>query len=666
MRRGIGFLMVFAVLVTGVGAAWAKPARPDLVVTKGPRVPATVDPGTHLKVKDVVRNKGRRKARRSVTRYYLSLDRTRDKGDQRLAGKRVVKRLKPRRLSRGRARVRIPAGLALGQYRLLACADDRRKVRESRERNNCRASRVVEVVQVGEPTPGHPDQAATPVPETPAPEPAGSDTDGDGIRDVEDSDDDNDGVADDADCKPLDPAVHPGADDAPGGDYSDTDCDGVDGTASEAIFAATFGNDADAGTREKPKRSINAAISTAKAAGVKDVYVAFGTYDETLDVVEGVSVYGGYRTDWTRSGGDVTTLAGSPSADAESVGALSYSVKSPTTLQHLTFAPRPPTEPGASSYGLRAVESPGLILDTAIAIGAPGTAGTHGTDGEAGRAGVNGQSCPPDGYAPRGLAGGSSPVGHPGGRGGRGGDDGVLGDYSGWHSDDGETGVAGGGPGGGAGGSGGAAADTGERGGIGQIGAHGVAGADGFGGRGGTASDVWLTHSGSSGAPGGHGSGGGGGGGGQGGGRGTHGSGGGGSFGIYVTRSPGLTIRRSQLTASSGGAGGSGGTGAAGGFGGLGGFGCVGRETEFGWEAAGGHGGPGGSGARGGDGGGGAGGPSIALYTHESAVTTESTSLSFGTAGAGGAGGDSRNPLTRGMAGVAAATRTSAENEPSV
>ena len=109
MRRGIGFLMVIGVLASGVGT----------------------------------KNRGRRKAKRSVTRYYLSLNRKRDRGDQRLAGKRVVRKLKPRRRSRGRARVRIPAGLALGQYRLLACADDRKKVRESRERNNCRGSRVL-------------------------------------------------------------------------------------------------------------------------------------------------------------------------------------------------------------------------------------------------------------------------------------------------------------------------------------------------------------------------------------------------------------------------------------------------------------------------------------------------------------------------------------------
>ena len=34
----------------------------------------------------------------------------------------------------------MPAGTAAGTYRVIACADPKNKVRESNEKNNCRAS----------------------------------------------------------------------------------------------------------------------------------------------------------------------------------------------------------------------------------------------------------------------------------------------------------------------------------------------------------------------------------------------------------------------------------------------------------------------------------------------------------------------------------------------
>jgi hypothetical protein len=56
-----------------------------------------------------------------------------------------------------------------------------------------------------------------------------ADTDGDGRPDCVDPDDDGDGTLDNADCAPLDPTVHPAAEDVPD-DGVDQDCNGVDST----------------------------------------------------------------------------------------------------------------------------------------------------------------------------------------------------------------------------------------------------------------------------------------------------------------------------------------------------------------------------------------------------------------------------------------------------
>jgi hypothetical protein len=77
-----------------------------------------------------------------MTRYYL--------GRQRI-GVRSIGRLRPGASSRGSKTLRIPSSLPSGSYRLLACADARKRIRESNERNNCRAAR--QPVEVSDRTP---------------------------------------------------------------------------------------------------------------------------------------------------------------------------------------------------------------------------------------------------------------------------------------------------------------------------------------------------------------------------------------------------------------------------------------------------------------------------------------------------------------------------------
>jgi len=164
---GVGMRCACAALLVSVGLP-ADPAaatrRPDLVVTAASGVTSSLAPGAAFTIADTVRNVGRRRARASTTGYLLSLEAVRT-ADDTLLGTRVVKRLKPKKSAKGTAPIRLPLGTPTGRYVILACADVKRKVKESREKNNCRpAGRLsvsVPLTVVPVPTPA-PTPSATP------------------------------------------------------------------------------------------------------------------------------------------------------------------------------------------------------------------------------------------------------------------------------------------------------------------------------------------------------------------------------------------------------------------------------------------------------------------------------------------------------------------------
>jgi hypothetical protein len=115
------------------------PPRPDLLETAISVGQRDVQTGRSLRLTDAVRNRGRATAARFTTGYYLSRDRARGRGDLRVGG-RSIGSLRPGARDRGSATVRISASAIPGSYLLLACADDRDRIRELNELNNCRAS----------------------------------------------------------------------------------------------------------------------------------------------------------------------------------------------------------------------------------------------------------------------------------------------------------------------------------------------------------------------------------------------------------------------------------------------------------------------------------------------------------------------------------------------
>jgi hypothetical protein len=140
MRRLLPATLMCALGLASAPTA-ANAARPDLVQAVVSNPPTRVPAGASVTVRDVVANRGRATAGRSRTGYYLSLDRRRDPSDLRLVGRRFVPSLGPGVRTGGSRRVRVPVTAPLASFRLIACADDRNRVRERRATNNCRASR---------------------------------------------------------------------------------------------------------------------------------------------------------------------------------------------------------------------------------------------------------------------------------------------------------------------------------------------------------------------------------------------------------------------------------------------------------------------------------------------------------------------------------------------
>jgi hypothetical protein len=167
-RTEVAVAAAAVAVAAGSATAQARPL-PDLT-PRSVTAPAAVTVGTRFVAREVLMNSGGRAARRSTMGYYLSRDRRRDAGDLRL-GRAAVRPIRPRRRSTGRKLLTLPAD-ANGRYRLIACADVLRRVRERREHNNCVATRGVIVAAAFESPGPHPDdEPAPPQPEPPTPQP---------------------------------------------------------------------------------------------------------------------------------------------------------------------------------------------------------------------------------------------------------------------------------------------------------------------------------------------------------------------------------------------------------------------------------------------------------------------------------------------------------------
>ncbi len=448
--------------------------------------------------------------------------------------------------------------------------------------------------------------------------------------------------------------------DDPDDSSTDQNCDGIDGDVSRAIFVSLTGNDLNPGTRQQPKRTIQAGISAASTTQ-PHVYISAGFYDEPVALRSGVSIYGGYApTTWVRGPASVVTLRNGLINSGRIVAVSGVGITAPSTVAYVTIRALDTTAAGVSTYGLHCEDCPALTVRSSLIIAGSAGAGGNGSStvaGASGSGGFNGNGGSCDSSAGSGGTAGTSSCGRNGGAGGFGGQEGRN------TGTNGGTGVVGT-PGGGGGGGGGdgcnlacGSCNAGRRGGDGFNGTSGASGSNGGGGNGGVVlASFWVGSSGGNGANGLHGNGGGGGGGGGGqgggcvndgggnggggggaggcgGGGGLGGGAGGGSFGVFLVNSNGIRFENAEISSGNGGSGGVGAPGAGGGSGGGRGFGA---NTCTGEVGGGGNGGLGGDGGGGGHGGGGEGGLSYGIYRVNTAPTLIGGFISPGNAGNGG------------------------------
>ena len=140
-----------AALIVACCAPAQAAARPDLLPTKLSYPAGTARPGVLYTTRATIENAGSATAGRSTTAFYLSLDAKHDRGDVRVGGV-AVKSIAAGHGVRVTKKFRVPANVKPGTYRMLVCADDTKRVKESREANDCLASKPALTVRAAPPT----------------------------------------------------------------------------------------------------------------------------------------------------------------------------------------------------------------------------------------------------------------------------------------------------------------------------------------------------------------------------------------------------------------------------------------------------------------------------------------------------------------------------------
>jgi hypothetical protein len=146
---GLG-LIAFLIAIPLANAKQTKHEKgplPDLVVGKVSKPPASLVVGSKITISVKLRNKGQAKARKSKVGLYLAKGKKLTHKDRRLKRTRV-KALRSHKKAKAKFKVLLPAKSAPGTYRLIACADDGKSLRESKEKDNCRASKRFQLTPV--------------------------------------------------------------------------------------------------------------------------------------------------------------------------------------------------------------------------------------------------------------------------------------------------------------------------------------------------------------------------------------------------------------------------------------------------------------------------------------------------------------------------------------
>jgi hypothetical protein len=136
----------------------------------------------------------------------------------------------------------------------------------------------------------------------------------------------------------------PGVDE-PDAEWTDSDCDGIDGSAANSIFVRPSSTASDAGngdgTRANPFHRLTDAISLARTTG-RAILAGSGIFHESIEIPEGVFIAGGYHPETWQSGQTATQIiAACPVVRASAV-------TTSTRVMRIEIVGEDATEPGGS------------------------------------------------------------------------------------------------------------------------------------------------------------------------------------------------------------------------------------------------------------------------------------------------------------------------------
>ncbi len=158
----------------------------------------------------------------------------------------------------------------------------------------------------------------------------------------------------------------------------DGDCDGAIDPTTDNVYVAKSGDDANPGTLAQPVASVTRAIALAAADG-RTVFVAQGIYDEQVELADGVSVYGGYRSDFRSRDLILFPVVVTHSASPGRPVLLAHGITGDTVVDGLRIAGRDAVAPGAGSTAVLLRQCTSALALTNVTV----TAG-RGADGRDG------------------------------------------------------------------------------------------------------------------------------------------------------------------------------------------------------------------------------------------------------------------------------------------
>jgi len=173
----------------------------------------------------------------------------------------------------------------------------------------------------------------------------------------------------------------------------DQNCDGIDGDYVRAVFVARYGAPGARGTPNAPVNTINSALALV-GRGKDHIYVAAGTYNESVTLVEGISIFGGYSPDgkWTRNLTQYkTTISWSAGTNSVRTVIAEGIDAARTVLDGVEVLSGTNANPSGSSYAIWVKDSTSVLeIVNVNAVGGSGGKGGSGSPGSPGGDGAIG------------------------------------------------------------------------------------------------------------------------------------------------------------------------------------------------------------------------------------------------------------------------------------